>query len=44
MAGLGRPRAGPGREGLTVSTGKHSQLVPVLILIQADGTHIILVS
>lgn len=35
---------GTGSEGLTVSTGEYPQLVPILIFIQADGTHIILVS
>lgn len=29
---------------LTMSTGKDSKLVPILILIQTDGTNIILVS
>lgn len=32
-----------GSEGLTVSTGEYPQLVPILIVIQADGTDIILV-
>lgn len=35
---------GTGSKGLTMSTGEDPQLVPILILIQADGTDIILVS
>jgi len=46
--GTGLPGLGePGVHAAAVvgmSTGQHSQLVPILILIQANGTHIILVS